>query len=38
VENIVQNIGFSMEMEKMPLTEEDKNRLRDCSLIFRADD
>jgi hypothetical protein len=30
VENIIQNIGFSMEMEDMPLTEEDKNRLRNC--------
>jgi hypothetical protein len=30
VENIIQNIDFSMKMENMPLTEEDKNRLRDC--------
>jgi hypothetical protein len=32
VENIIQNIGFSMEMEDMPLTEEDKNRLRNCIM------
>jgi hypothetical protein len=30
VENIIQNIDFSMKMEDMPLTEEDKNRLRKC--------
>jgi hypothetical protein len=30
VENIIQNIDFSMKMEDMPLTEKDKNRLRDC--------
>jgi hypothetical protein len=30
VENIIQNIDFSMKMEDMPLTEEDKNRLRNC--------
>lgn len=29
-ENIIANINFSMEMEDMPLTEEDKNRLRNC--------
>ncbi|MDR2601159.1 MAG: hypothetical protein LBC53_01715 [Spirochaetaceae bacterium] len=32
VENLMQNIDFSMKMEDMPLTEEDKNRLRDCIL------
>lgn len=30
MENIVENIDFSMSMEDMPLTNEDKNRLRDC--------
>jgi hypothetical protein len=30
MENIVENIDFSMTMEDMPLTNEDKNRLRDC--------
>jgi hypothetical protein len=30
IENIVENIDFSMAMEDMPLTNEDKNRLRDC--------
>jgi hypothetical protein len=30
VENVVENIDFSMNMEDMPLTDEDKNRLRDC--------
>jgi hypothetical protein len=30
IENIVENIDFSMSMEDMPLTNEDKNRLRDC--------
>jgi hypothetical protein len=30
VENVVENIDFSMTMEDMPLTDEDKNRLRDC--------
>jgi hypothetical protein len=30
VENVVENIDFSMKMEDMPLTDEDKNRLRDC--------
>jgi hypothetical protein len=30
VENVVKNIDFSMKMEDMPLTDEDKNRLRDC--------
>ncbi|MDR1524667.1 MAG: hypothetical protein LBS79_05340 [Tannerella sp.] len=30
VENVVENIDFSMKMEDMPLTDEDKRRLRDC--------
>jgi hypothetical protein len=30
MENIVENIDFSMAMEDMPLTDKDKNRLRDC--------
>ena len=30
VENIIENIDFSMKMEDMPLTEEDKSRLRIC--------
>jgi predicted pyridoxine 5'-phosphate oxidase superfamily flavin-nucleotide-binding protein len=30
VENVVENIDFSMKMEDMPLTNEDKNRLRNC--------
>jgi hypothetical protein len=30
VENVVKNIDFSMKMEDMPLTDEVKNRLRDC--------
>jgi hypothetical protein len=30
VENIVKNIDFTMKMEDMPLTDEEKNRLRDC--------
>jgi len=30
VENIIDNIDFSMRMEDMPLTEEDKCRLRIC--------
>jgi hypothetical protein len=29
-ENVVENIDFSMRMEDLPLTDEDKNRLRDC--------
>jgi len=29
-ENVIENINFSMTMEDMPLTNEDKNRLRDC--------
>jgi hypothetical protein len=36
LENIVENIDFSMAMEDMPLTNEDKNRLRDC-LNGKAD-
>jgi len=27
---IIDNIDFSMKMENMPLTTEDKNRLRNC--------
>jgi hypothetical protein len=30
VENVVENIDFPMKMEDMPLTDEDKNRLRNC--------
>ena len=30
VENVVENIDFSMKMEDMPLTDEDKDRLRNC--------
>ena len=30
IENIIENIDFSMAMEDMPLTNEDKTRLRDC--------
>jgi hypothetical protein len=30
VENVVRNIDFSMKMEGMPLTDEDKKRLRNC--------
>ena len=30
IENIIENIDFSMKMEDMPLTEEDKTRLRIC--------
>lgn len=30
VENIIENIDFSMKMEDMPLTEDDKYRLRNC--------
>jgi hypothetical protein len=30
VENVVENIDFSMKMEDMPLTDEDKKRLRNC--------
>lgn len=30
VENIIANIDFSMKMEDMPLTEDDKYRLRNC--------
>jgi ribosomal protein S13 len=29
-ENIIKNIDFSMKMEDMPLTEDDKTRLRKC--------
>jgi hypothetical protein len=30
VENNIKNIDFSMKMEDMPLTNEDKRRLRGC--------
>jgi hypothetical protein len=30
MENIIENIDFSMTMEDMPLSNEDKNRLRNC--------
>jgi len=30
IENIIKNIDFSMKMEDMPLTNDDKNRLRNC--------
>ena len=30
IENIIENIDFSMRMEDMPLTDEDKSRLRNC--------
>jgi len=30
MENIIENIDFSMKMEGMPLAEEDKIRLRFC--------
>ena len=30
IENVIENIDFSMKMEDMPLTEEDKSRLRIC--------
>ena len=30
IEYIIKNIDFSMRMEDMPLTEEDKSRLRTC--------
>ncbi|MCL2006944.1 MAG: hypothetical protein FWG77_02545 [Treponema sp.] len=30
IEKIIKNIDFSMRMEDMPLSEEDKNRLRNC--------
>jgi hypothetical protein len=30
VENIIENIDFTMGMEDMSLTDEEKNRLRDC--------
>jgi hypothetical protein len=29
-ENVIENIDFTMKMEDMPLTEEDKTRLRTC--------
>jgi hypothetical protein len=30
VENVIENIDFSMKMEDMPLTKEDKDRLKSC--------
>jgi hypothetical protein len=30
VENVIENIDFSMKMEDMPLANEDKSRLRAC--------
>jgi hypothetical protein len=36
MENVIENIDFSMTMEDMPLTNEDKKRLRDC-LNGKAD-
>ena len=30
IEYVIDNIDFSMKMEDMPLTEEDKSRLRIC--------
>jgi hypothetical protein len=36
VENIIKNIDFSMKMEDMPLTEDDKIRLKNC-LTGKAD-
>jgi hypothetical protein len=30
MEYIIENIDFSMKMEDMPLTNEDKNRLKNC--------
>ena len=29
-EKVIENIDFSMKIEDMPLTNEDKNRLRSC--------
>jgi tetratricopeptide (TPR) repeat protein len=36
IENIIENIDFSMKMEDMSLTEDDKYRLRDC-ITGKAD-
>jgi tetrahydromethanopterin S-methyltransferase subunit H len=36
VESIIENIDFSMKMEDMPLTEDDKHRLRNC-ITGKAD-
>jgi hypothetical protein len=36
IEKTIRDINFSMSMENMPLTEQDKNRLRDC-LTGKAD-
>lgn len=30
IESIINNVNGSMAIEHMPLTQEDKNRLRDC--------
>lgn len=30
LENIIKNIDYSMKMENIPLSEEDKSRLRNC--------
>jgi hypothetical protein len=30
IERVIENIDFSMKMENMPLTDEDKNRLKNC--------
>jgi hypothetical protein len=36
VEKTINNINFTMTMENMPLTEQDKQRLRDC-ITGKAD-
>lgn len=36
VEKTIQDINFTMTMENMPLTERDKQRLRDC-MTGKAD-
>ncbi len=36
IEKIIHDIDFTMTMENMPLTEQDKDRLRDC-LTGKAD-
>jgi len=36
IEKTIADIDFSMSMENMPLTEQDKSRLRDC-LTGKAD-
>jgi hypothetical protein len=30
IERTIQDINFTMSMENMPLTEQDKQRIRDC--------